>query len=262
MSVKQRRTTRPRDVGHGREPVDVRWRKTQYRCRVTSCRRRVFTESLLQIPPRARLTERLRRQVGASVNDEVSVAGAAAAGGVSWPVAQAAHARHADRLLAAADAEGDVGPGCWGSTRPAAGGPAGNAPRTAPGGCWTGSRPTSSTSATGTAAGRRRCSGRPPAAPATPAAAWLRTALGTAVHSDVERPGRRGPQRTDHHRLHRQGGAAAATRRRPPRRRSHRRRPPPAPLLPLGRQQPAARGRTARRDRHRLVAADRGVPAP
>lgn len=29
--------------------------------------------------------------------------------------------------------------------------------------------------------------------PATPAAAWLRTALGTTVHSDVERPGRRDP---------------------------------------------------------------------
>ncbi len=91
----------------------------------------------------------------------------------SWPVAQAAHARHADRLLAAADAEGDVGPRVLGIDETRRG-----RPRwvRAEDGTWRvldRFRPTSSTSATGTAAGRRRCSGRPPA-PATcsPSPGW------------------------------------------------------------------------------------------
>jgi transposase len=32
-SVKQHRTTRPRDLPYGEEPLAVRWRKRQYRCR-------------------------------------------------------------------------------------------------------------------------------------------------------------------------------------------------------------------------------------
>lgn len=58
-SVKQRRTTRPGDLAYGEEPLVVRWRKRQYRCREQACPRKAFTESTAEIPARARLTGRL-----------------------------------------------------------------------------------------------------------------------------------------------------------------------------------------------------------
>ena len=61
-SVKQCRTTRPRDLPYGEEPLEVRWRKRQYRCRELACPRMAFTESISEIPPRARLTGRLCRR--------------------------------------------------------------------------------------------------------------------------------------------------------------------------------------------------------
>jgi hypothetical protein len=38
--VRQHRTTRPRDVPYGEEPLAVRWRKRQYRCLEEACPRR------------------------------------------------------------------------------------------------------------------------------------------------------------------------------------------------------------------------------
>jgi len=55
-SVKQQRTTRPRDLPYGEEPLAVRWHKRQYRCREAACPRKAFTESIAEIPPRARVT--------------------------------------------------------------------------------------------------------------------------------------------------------------------------------------------------------------
>src|SRR5580698_11518692 len=49
-SVKQHRTTRPRDLPYGEAPLAVRWRKRQYRCREEGCERKVFTESVAEIP--------------------------------------------------------------------------------------------------------------------------------------------------------------------------------------------------------------------
>src|SRR5258708_22734759 len=40
VSVKQRRTTRPRDLPYGEEPLAMRWHKRQYRCREAACPRR------------------------------------------------------------------------------------------------------------------------------------------------------------------------------------------------------------------------------
>lgn len=105
-SVRQHRTTRPRDVAHGEKPLAVRWAKRQYRCRVATCRRKAFTERLAGVPARARLTGRLRRSVGAAVDSETSVAGSAARHHVSWPTAHAAHRVPAERVLAARDAAG------------------------------------------------------------------------------------------------------------------------------------------------------------
>ena len=98
-SVKQRRTTRPRDVPYGEEPLAVRWHKRQYRCRETACPRRAFTESIAEIPARARLTGRLGRQLAGQVAAGRSVSAVAAQYRVSWRVTHAHYAAHADALL-------------------------------------------------------------------------------------------------------------------------------------------------------------------
>jgi transposase len=98
-SVKQRRTTRPRDLPYGEEPLVVRWRKRQYRCREQACERKVFTESVTEIPAGARLTGRLCRLLARQVASGRSVAAVAAQYQVSWPVTHARFVQHADGLL-------------------------------------------------------------------------------------------------------------------------------------------------------------------
>ncbi len=51
-SVRQHRTTRPKDLPYGEAPLSVRWRKAQYRCREPRCPRKAFTESIAELPPR------------------------------------------------------------------------------------------------------------------------------------------------------------------------------------------------------------------
>lgn len=98
-SVKQRRTTRPRDLPYGEEPLAVRWRKRQYRCREAACPRKAFTESIAEVPARARLTGRLCRQLAGQVAAGRSVSAVAAQYQVSWPVAHRRYACYADALL-------------------------------------------------------------------------------------------------------------------------------------------------------------------
>jgi transposase len=98
-SVRQYRTTRPRDVPYGEEPLAVRWRKRQYRCLEEACPRKAFTESIAEIPPRARLTGRLCRQAARQIASGRSVAAVAAELSVSWPVAHRHYAAHADAVL-------------------------------------------------------------------------------------------------------------------------------------------------------------------
>jgi transposase len=102
-SVKQRRTTRPRDLPYGEEPLAVRWHKRQYRCREAACPRTAFTESIPEIPARARLTGRLCRQAARQVAAGRSVSAVAAELGVSWPVAHRHYAGYADALLTEPD---------------------------------------------------------------------------------------------------------------------------------------------------------------
>jgi transposase len=98
-SVRQYRTTRPRDVPYGEEPLAVRWRKRQYRCLEEACPRKAFTESIAEIPPRARLTGRLCRQAARQIGSGRSVAAVAAELSISWPVAHRHFADHADAVL-------------------------------------------------------------------------------------------------------------------------------------------------------------------
>jgi transposase len=103
MSVKQYRMTRPRDLPYGEEPLEVRWHKRQFRCLEQACPRKAFTESIAEIPARARLTGRLCRQAAAQVASGRSVAAVAADYGISWPVAHQHYLRHADAVLTEPD---------------------------------------------------------------------------------------------------------------------------------------------------------------
>lgn len=98
-SVKQYRTTRPRDLPYGEEPLAVRWHKRQYRCREAACPRQAFTESIAEIPARARVTGRLCRAVAAQVASGRSVPAVAAEYQVSWPVVHRHYVAHADAVL-------------------------------------------------------------------------------------------------------------------------------------------------------------------
>jgi transposase len=98
-SVRQYRTTRPRDLPYGEEPLAVRWRKRQYRCREEACPRKAFTESIAEIPARARLTGRLCRKAATEVASGRSVSAVAAEYRVSWPVLHRHYVTHADALL-------------------------------------------------------------------------------------------------------------------------------------------------------------------
>ena len=98
-SVRQRRTTRPRDLPYGEERLAVRWHKVQYACREKPCPRKAFTEQVGEVPARARVTGRLRRAAARAVGCGQAVSSAVAAFGISWPTVHDAFAVHADALL-------------------------------------------------------------------------------------------------------------------------------------------------------------------
>ena len=92
--------TRPRDVARGRDVVQVRWVKRRWKCGNGECGRKTFTEWVPQVPPRCRLTGRLRELAGHEVAERgLTPAEAARGNGMSWPVAHQAFAAAADPLL-------------------------------------------------------------------------------------------------------------------------------------------------------------------
>ena len=98
-SVRQRRTTRPRDLPYGEAPLVVCWHKTQFACRETACPRKAFTESIDELPPYARITGRTRRAAAVAVGSGRSVAAVTNDLPMSWPIAHAAFVAHAEKLL-------------------------------------------------------------------------------------------------------------------------------------------------------------------
>jgi len=91
---------RPRDVRRAVDPVDLRWVKVRRKCGNGECPRKTFTEWVPQVPPRCRITARLREQAGAEVAGRgITPAEAARHAGVSWPVAHEAFAAAADPVL-------------------------------------------------------------------------------------------------------------------------------------------------------------------
>jgi transposase len=99
-SPKQWVSTRPRDLPYGEAPVVVVWRKRRWRCKVAACGLDSFTESIAEVPARARVTGRVRRGIAAAVGDaNRAVSEVAAAFAVSWPTAHAALVLTADAAL-------------------------------------------------------------------------------------------------------------------------------------------------------------------
>src|SRR5690349_13118232 len=151
--------TRPRDVAG---PVRSRlvWRKRRWRCRTSSCGRGSFTESAPQLPPRARVTARLKTAAGRAVAvGGRTITQAGRDHGLSWPTVSAAFVREASVLL---PAEPVCALGGGARTRPAAVDPATTATRRPAPPRWppTGGTPGSSTWKAGMG-----CSGRSKAAP-------------------------------------------------------------------------------------------------
>jgi transposase len=98
-TVRQRRLTRPRDLGYGEQPVAVRWHKVQYACVEPGCPRKAFTEQIPEVPARARVTGRLRRAAAGVVAGGASVLTAVRTHRISWPVVHAAWVARADAEL-------------------------------------------------------------------------------------------------------------------------------------------------------------------
>ncbi len=91
---------RPRDVRRGGDPVAVWWVKSRWKCEAPGCARKTFTERVPQVPPRCRLTRRLREQAGTEVAGRgITPSEAARHAGISWPVAHDAFAAAADPVL-------------------------------------------------------------------------------------------------------------------------------------------------------------------
>ena len=96
---------RPRDVRRAGDRVQACWVKRRWKCLDERCARKTFTESLPQVPPRCRLTRRLREQAGAEVSERgITPAEAARHAGISWPAAHDAFAAAADPVLEQAPA--------------------------------------------------------------------------------------------------------------------------------------------------------------
>jgi transposase len=92
--------TRPRDVRRAGDAVDLRWVKVPRKCENRQCPRKTFTESIRQLPPRCRVTARLRQQAAHEVTERgITAAEEARHAGVSWPSAHEAFAARADALL-------------------------------------------------------------------------------------------------------------------------------------------------------------------
>jgi transposase len=97
--------TRPRDLRRGLDEVVVAWCKRRWKCGNEECGRATFTESLPAVPPRCRLTSRLRGLLAAEVAERgCTVADAGRWHHVSWPVTHQAFIDRADPVLAQAPA--------------------------------------------------------------------------------------------------------------------------------------------------------------
>jgi transposase len=79
------RESRIKDLPMGHRRLEVIWRKRRYRCAEPLCSQRVFTERSEQVPPRHRLTARLRARLEQAASRSArAISDVAAEYGVSW----------------------------------------------------------------------------------------------------------------------------------------------------------------------------------
>ena len=101
-AVKGYVVTRPRDLQLGPNRLHLRWRKRRWYCTEPTCPRASFTESVAQIPARARITTRLRQAAGIAVRDHGhTVVQAAREHRLSWPTVMRALRQAAAPLVEA-----------------------------------------------------------------------------------------------------------------------------------------------------------------
>jgi transposase len=92
--------TRPRDVRRAGDALDLRWVKYRRKCENQQCPRKTFTEWVPALPPRCRITARLRQQAAHEIAERgITPAEAARHAGISWPSAHEAFAAAAGPLL-------------------------------------------------------------------------------------------------------------------------------------------------------------------
>jgi transposase len=97
---KGRRMTRPRDLPLGGRRPQLVWCKRRWYCDQSQCSRKSFTEAVAAIPPRKRLTGRLRAAAGAAVADAGrTVVQSARDHDMSWPIVTAAFTAHSMNVL-------------------------------------------------------------------------------------------------------------------------------------------------------------------
>jgi transposase len=78
-------TTRPADLRYGRDRVGVVWVKRRLECGEPSGQRKTFTESVPQVPPRCRVTARLREHAAGLVAAGGGAGGGAGRGPAAGP---------------------------------------------------------------------------------------------------------------------------------------------------------------------------------
>ena len=100
--VKDRPLRRVKDLPASGERVELWWRKRRLVCQPSSCPRRSFLERTAAIPPRSRLTVRLREHLAAAIaGSNRAVSEVAAEHGVAWHTAHRALVAAAARYLPA-----------------------------------------------------------------------------------------------------------------------------------------------------------------
>jgi transposase len=100
VRVHERVVSWPADVRRAADPVVLVWLKQRWKCQNPECGRATFTEALPQIPPRARLTGRLRDHAARLVGElGMPVAATARESGLSWPTVHEQFIEQADAVL-------------------------------------------------------------------------------------------------------------------------------------------------------------------
>jgi transposase len=103
-NIREWAATRPRDLPLGDRKIRPRWRKMRLECGNDDCPVITFTEWLPAVPPRARITTRMRTRIGQDIGDDLLPAAQAARRyGVCERTASRAFTAYADAQLADLD---------------------------------------------------------------------------------------------------------------------------------------------------------------